>query len=384
MVRIAVDLQMLAPGALNGGIKPLILRQVRRLREWHPGRFEFIFLVNQALAPELELAIPGCRLVCVSKRAEPLATRPGMRLSLRGRWALRQADLLYAPVWFSPFHSRRRPTIAMFADMLHRDHPEMLSGESERLWREEIVKFSVRTAARIQTISDTMVERIRQHYGVQTSRLLRTYPPREKLLESAPEGQAARERSGFLYPANSWPHKNHERLLLAYSLYRQRAGTGAWPLVLTGHENPERKAVLEARARELGLSAQHLQFCGFLGDREFAAIWEKTGALVFPSLYEGFGMPLIEAMNSRVPIAASGIPATTEVAGESALLFEPSDPASIADAMFQMSSRPDLRAGLATRGAIRLQMFDDEKEIGTLAGAFQAAVQEFRSSKIAR
>ncbi len=382
-MRIVVDLQMLAPGALNGGVKPLIFGQIRSLKERYPGRFLFTFLVSRVLASELRSAFPDWHLVCVSKRPHPLATRPGMRLSLRGRWAIRHAGLLYAPVWFSPFHSRRRPTVAMFVDMLHRDHPEMLSGEVERLWREEVIGYSVTTAARIQTISDAMSERVRQHYGVPADRLFRTYPPLQARLAATPASRFGPDHSGFLYPANLWPHKNHERLLSGYRMYRVMAGTGAWPLMMTGHSDSERKAMLEARARELGLTATDVHFLGYLDDHECAKLWHKVGAMVFPSLYEGFGMPLLEAMHFRVPVAASRIPAIAEVAGNAALLFDPLEPAAIADAMFQLSSRPDLRDDLARKGAVRLQAFSADRETDQLAGAFLAAIEEFKSRSAA-
>jgi len=383
-VRIVVDLQMLAPGALNGGIKLLIVGQIRSLKERYPGRFLFTFLVSRVLASELRSAFPDWHLVCVSKRPQPLATHPGMRLSLRGRWALRHADLLYAPVWFSPFHSPRRPTVAMFVDMLHREHPEMLSGEAERVWRDEIIGYSVTTAARIQTISDAMVEAVRKHYGLPVDRLFRTYPPLrarrgETGIETAPQ-----TRSGFLYPANFWPHKNHALLLEGYGRYRQRAGDGAWALMLTGHEDLQRKGALEAQARGLGLDARDVQFLGFIGDSEFETLWKRTGGMIFPSLYEGFAMPLIEAMHFRVPIAASNIPAIAEVSGGAALLFDPRDPSAIADAMFQLSSRPGFREELATKGAVRLQDFDSDEQVDRLAEGFISVIQESKQRAVAR
>jgi glycosyltransferase involved in cell wall biosynthesis len=225
-----------------------------------------------------------------------------------------------------------------------------------------------------------MAERVHNYYGVPETRLFTTYLPLQaRFSESTAIEKASSDRQGFLYPANLWPHKNHERLLAGYAQYRDKAGTAAWPLVLSGHQDPERKAALEREARRLGLPAQAVTFVGFLDDADFAKQWKSAGAMVFPSLYEGFGMPLLEAMHFRVPIAASRTASIPEIAGDAALLFDPRDPLSIADALFQLSSRPDLRDELVKKGAERLRTFDADREAEKLVKAFFGAVQEFRS-----
>ena len=123
--------------------------------------------------------------------------------------------------------------------------------------------------------------------------------------------------------------------------------------MLSGHEDKVRRASLEVSARALGIPPDLLRFLGFLDDTAFAKTWESAGALIFPTLYEGFGMPLVEAMHFGVPIAASRVAAISEIAGDAALFFDPCDPRAIADAMFQISTRPDLRSDLIRKGAER-------------------------------
>lgn len=380
---IAVDLHMLAPEGQNGGVKPAIYHSLDKIKQRWGEDIRFEFLVNRGVAKEVAARFGQDRVHEIQRHAEPLASTPRRRVPWRVRWLLRKADLLYAPLWFSPFHSSRRPTVVLMVDMLHCDHPEMLSGDVERLWREEIVGFSVRTASRVQTISRTMAERIHDHYGLPAERLFTTYLPLQDRHRGA--GSAtnnAEPRHGFFYPANLWPHKNHERLLAAYAQYRAKAGDAAWPLKLSGHQDAPRRAALEANARALGLLKDDVQFLGFLDDINFVKTWQTAGAMIFPSLYEGFGMPLLEAMRFGVPIGASRIAAIPEIVGEAALFFDPYDVHAIAETLLQLSSRPDLRSNLVNKGKERLQTFDADKEADKLVEAFFAAIQEFNSERL--
>ena len=379
---IAVDLQLLGAGGLNGGVKPAVYHLLEEVVRRYGAQIRLKFIVTHVLKSEV-VARFGVGCVKVVRRfPNPSATWPNQRMPLRIRWMLRNVDLLYAPIWFSPFHSSARPTVALMVDVLHRDHPEMLSGEEERRWREEIVSFSAATASRVQTISRTMAERVREYYALPTARLFTTYLPLQDRLEKSDPGEPdVVRRECFFYPANLWPHKNHERLLEGYAQYRSRAGAAAWSLMLTGHREPGRSAVLEARMSALGLSALDVQFLGFLDEKTFARTWETTGALIFPSLYEGFGMPLLEAMRFGVPIAASRIASIPEIAGDAALFFDPYDPQAIADAMFQLSTQPSLRSDLVKKGTERLRFFDADKEADKLADVFLTVIQEFKAGK---
>jgi glycosyltransferase involved in cell wall biosynthesis len=379
---VAVDLHMLGAGGQNGGVKPAIYHLLGNIARRQAGRIAFKFLVNRCLAEEVATKFGANCVHVVQGFPNPSASRPGQRVPLRARWALRNADLLYAPLWFSPFHSAARPTVALMVDMLHRDHPEMLSGETERLWREEIISFAAETAWNVQTISQTMAGRIRDYYGVPSTELFTTYLPLQtRLRRHHDEGLSGHQRSAFLYPANLWPHKNHERLLAAYGLYRAAAGGAAWRLVLTGHQDAARKLELDKVIRKLRLPIECVQFAGFLGDNDYGRLWSDVGALIFPSLYEGFGMPLLEAMYFEVPIAASRVAAIPEIVGDAALLFDPLDPQAIADTMLQISSKPVLRKDLVRKGITRLLAFDADKEADRLAEVFLTAIDQYRACK---
>ena len=141
----------------------------------------------------------------------------------------------------------------------------------------------------------------------------------------------------LLYPARPWPHKNHTRLLEAFATLRETRPQ--LRLVLTGG-GLDRLEPLPEGVENLGsVSAEHL-----------ASLYRRAACLVYPSLYEGFGLPVLEAMACGCPVAASNAGAIPEVAGDAAVLFDPTDVDAMAAAMLEADSR---REELTTLGLTR-------------------------------
>jgi len=157
-----------------------------------------------------------------------------------------------------------------------------------------------------------------------------------------------------LYPAQTWRHKNHLGLLDALALLRDRDGL-AIPAVFTGHRN-DFLPVLERRVRALGLGSQ-VRFLGFVSPVELKALYLLCRLLAFPSRFEGFGMPVVEAFRLGVPVACSNATSLPEVAGDAALLFDPALPDTIADAIRRLWTDSSLRDDLVARGRERARAF---------------------------
>jgi glycosyltransferase involved in cell wall biosynthesis len=150
------------------------------------------------------------------------------------------------------------------------------------------------------------------------------------------------------------PGKNHVRLLEAFA--RLRADTGLpHKLVLVG-SRWNGAEVIEARVRELGLTDAVI-LPGFVANETLPVLYAAADILVFPSLFEGFGIPLLEAMASGTPVCASDISSIPEVVGDAGLLFDPLDPAAIANALGRILGEPALRAELVARGLARAPLF---------------------------
>ena len=363
-LRIAVDLTPMLPGGLNGGVKPAILEFIRELQRLQEPRFEFYFLTSASTHREIQALAAGCdQLLCLDSETD--------RGTLSFNFFRKQRiNLLYAPFGMIRFPACGVPIVSLVVDLLHRDYPHSIP-EEERNWRERYFATLVTCADRFQVISNYTGERLQHHYGIPAEKIFRTYLPIQDRLESA-KSLPLNERQFFFYPANFWPHKNHEVLLIGYQIYRYRAGVDSWNLVLTGSDNP-RKSSLQQLARVLGIE-DFVLFKGHVSERELARLFASASALVFPSLHEGFGIPPIEAMRLGVPILASDAGSIREVVDEAGLLIDPRKPLDLGAAMYQISSSEKLRAELRQRGFERAKSFSLESEVARLAEVFRQLI----------
>jgi glycosyltransferase involved in cell wall biosynthesis len=154
------------------------------------------------------------------------------------------------------------------------------------------------------------------------------------------------------------PHKNLLRLLDAHALLGGGGGGGgrARPvLVLPGYATPHEDE-LRARAAALGTS-DDVRFVGWVSDADMEGLYALADAFVFPSLYEGFGLPVLEAMARGVPVACSDRSSLPEVAGDAALLFSPEDVGAMAAALTRLLDDEALRARLSAAGVERAASF---------------------------
>jgi glycosyltransferase involved in cell wall biosynthesis len=172
-----------------------------------------------------------------------------------------------------------------------------------------------------------------------------------------------RPREPFLlYPANRWPHKNHERLFKAFALVRRERPELGLVLTGTGHDALPLPAGVESRGR--------------VPDKALVDLYRSASAVVFPSLYEGFGLPPLEAMACGCPVACSNAASLPEVCGDAAELFDPLAPEDMAAAILRVLSAP---APYASRGLSHAKRFTWE----ACARAHEAAYRELaaRSSR---
>jgi len=179
-----------------------------------------------------------------------------------------------------------------------------------------------------------------------------------------------------LYPANTWHHKNHGRLIEALAHYRDRYGA-APTLVLTG-VSKEGQAGLESAIDRHGLKGL-VRILGYVPREDLPAVYADAGCLVFPSLFEGFGIPLVEAMRIGCPIAASNVTSIPEIVGGAGVLFDPLDPADISRALAEILREPGVPAELARRGRARAALFSASRTAEQTLELFERVVREART-----
>src|SRR5213075_1932368 len=160
-----------------------------------------------------------------------------------------------------------------------------------------------------------------------------------------------------LYAGNVKPHKNLERLIEAFHLVRDR-GLDRLKLVLIG-DDISRYAALRRAVHRHQLH-QYVRFLGYLPGETLAVMYRLAGVFVFPSLYEGFGLPPLEAMASGTPVVTSNVSSLPEVAGDAAVLVDPYDPSAIADGICRLLTDVALRQELRRKGLARAREFSWE------------------------
>lgn len=383
---VAVDLLPLRPGGENGGIKPALFTVLQALGQEAQDSLVFAFITNSAALTQVRTLLRGNDLL-ICGLEEPECPIGGLRLNDQCEFALvplpidlvrrTGADILYCPFGATTLHCPGIPTVALIADLLHRDYPYTLTS-SQIAERESYLEQTIRVASKLQCISRSGMESVMQHYGVAFEKLFFTYLPVHVRLakvrsEGKPTGRLFAGRPFFFYPANLWVHKNHETLLVGYQHYRSRAKEEVCDLVLT-FQTEKSIDRLKATADALGLS-EFVHFAGYVEEHSLDAIWQNARALVFPSLHEGFGIPLLEAMQYDVPIICGDDFSLGEVAGDACYRIDARKPSSLAEGMLRVGHDGNVRAELVKRGRERLLLFDLRSTARTLLREMRSAVQ---------
>ena len=382
--RVLVDLRGLDPSGINGGLQTYVVWLIPWLIKNHRDKFSFLAvgrvenadLVSSLLGEEDALWIEGPLEATLSQGSE------GRPVVVSGAWSVHTAvrklniQTVYAPLGALPCSSVPGVhSVGLVADMLHMEMPMCLDPATVKA-RVKNLETVVKHASLIQCISHSSESRLLHHLPAAQGKTFFSYLPVQGRFESAsasegltlPEETPKTARPYFFYPANFWPHKNHLALMIGYHQYVQKQGTGAWELVLTGAEYRGGMQQVMQTVEALGLR-DRVTFLGYVSDQELGKIWKGAGGLVFPSLHEGFGIPLIEAMHHRVPILTSPNYSLEEIAGSAALYFDPTKPEQIGDRMSELAASPDLAAKLVKRGADRLMRFSDSREADLVVDA---------------
>jgi glycosyltransferase involved in cell wall biosynthesis len=160
-----------------------------------------------------------------------------------------------------------------------------------------------------------------------------------------------------LYPANFWPHKNHRTLFEALRRHRARRPGSRLRLVCTGAPGPAMRALQAAAEPE------QVIFAGYVAPAQLEALFRSCLGVVVPSLYEGFGMPVLEGMAHEKPVLCSNVTSLPEVAGDAAVYFDPLDAEQIASALGRLEDEPVAMAELAARGRARAACFGTARDL---------------------
>ena len=235
-----------------------------------------------------------------------------------------------------PLPSLDVPTAVTLHDVQHLDLPR-LSSAATRAFRRFAYDRAARHADAVIVPSTFVRERAVAALGLDPTRVRVIHHGIDHDLFRASDEKSQARDPFLLYPAKAWPHKNHARLLEAFALLRR--------------ERPELRLVLTGGGVAPRDGVEQL---GRVPLERLAGLYRRASALVFPSLYEGFGQPPLEAMASGCPVACSNAASLPEVCGDAARLFDPNSPEEIAAAVEEVLDDPD---PWRTRGLERAAAF---------------------------
>jgi glycosyltransferase involved in cell wall biosynthesis len=364
-LRIGVNALFLIPGGVGG--TEVYLRNLLAAFANKPRNHQFIVFVNRETEADLVPNQPGFQTLQTGVAA---VSRPRRILyeQLRLPHAARAAkiDVLFNPGFTAPLFLSC-PNVTLIHDLQHHHHPEFFKRADLLAWR-FLVWASIRSSERVITVSEAAREDIHATYGVPLDRILTAEPGVEPEFFSL-------ERKGneplILCVSTLHPHKNIERLVDAFAAFRVRRPE--YRLILAGMHGFHGDAV-KRRIQHHGLESQ-ITVTGWIPRPEILELYSRAQFAVFPSTFEGFGIPVVEAMAAGVPLITSDIRPMKDAAGGTALLFPPGDTQALTSAMEQFAASATLRASYASRARRRAARFTWDCTANTTLDALEQAAR---------
>jgi glycosyltransferase involved in cell wall biosynthesis len=297
--------------------------------------------------------------------AKPYSFRE--QLSVPLHLLTQHVDLFHEPHYTLPPLVPCRSVVTIH-DCIHLMFPQYLPNRLAYAYARGSLWAAARRAERIFTVSETSKADILRYCDVPADRIVVTYNAIDERFATPPDDEAvARVRERYqldgpfaLYVGNIKPHKNLERLIDAFQLVL-RNGFERLKLLIIGDQISKYPRL--RRAVDRHKLHKHVRFLGFVQGDTLAALYRLATVFVFPSLYEGFGLPPLEAMASGTPVVASNTSSLPEVLGDAAMLVDPYRAESIADGMRQVLESEELRRSMSARGLARAREFSWEASV---------------------
>jgi len=357
-VRIGIDARKLHDFGIGTYIRNL-LRQLARLDR----ETEFVLLCRPEDRDALAVVGPNFRPVVESSGNYSIAEQIRIPLALKREGV----TLFHAPHYVLPPLVGCRSVVTIH-DCIHLMFPQYLPNRMAFTYARTSIALAARRATRVMTVSESSKRDILRFVDVKPEKIDVIYNAFDERFGVEPiEEDVVRVRERYqlhdefvLYAGNVKPHKNLERLIEAYDLVRKR-GLDRLKLVMIGDEISKYAAL--RRAVHQHQLHKYVRFLGYLPEETLAVMYRLAGVFVFPSLYEGFGLPPLEAMASGTPVVTSNASSLPEVAGDAAVLVDPYSPQAIADGIYQVLTDESVRRSLRRKGLARAAQFSWEQSV---------------------
>lgn len=369
-VRIGIDARKLHDFGIGTYIRNL-LKQLARL----DGDTDFVLLCRPEDRASLSLLGENFRPVTETASNYSVSEQVRVPLALRREGV----SLFHAPHYVLPLLVRCRSVVTIH-DCIHLMFPQYLPNRAALAYARASIGIAAQRATRVMTVSESSKRDILRFVDAPPEKIDVIYNAYDDRFAVEPrEEDVVRVRERFqlhdefvLYAGNVKPHKNLERLIQAFHLVRQR-GLDHLKLIVIGDE-VSKYAALRRAVHRYQLH-KYVRFLGYLPEETLAVMYRLAGVFVFPSLYEGFGLPPLEAMASGTPVVTSNVSSLPEVAGDAALLVDPYDPGSIADGIHTVLTDEAARRELRRKGIERARDFSWETSVRRIRNIYCEAVR---------
>ncbi len=304
--------------------------------------------------------------------SDVLSSAPASPFSLRQQWSIprllrrirTQATervptrvVYHSPYYLMPYRPGV-PTVVTLHDLIPLLYPQTVSVRARILFR-VAVQLALQAADHVIVGSEATRRDLQRVFSVESRRITSTPYAAGPAFYRRPEPEIRRlrQKSGLpneyiLYFGSNKPHKNLVSLIEAYAII---AAEIAAPLVIAGRWDPRYPASRQ-RVEALGLS-ERVRFLGPIEEADLPALYSGAQCFVFPSRYEGFGLPVLEALACGAPVACSNTSSLPQVAGDAAVYFAPQDISGMAHGLYLLASQPRLRQALSSKGLEQSRRF---------------------------
>jgi glycosyltransferase involved in cell wall biosynthesis len=362
-LRIGIDAH--AIGEHKTGNERFVANIVPALRKLCDHELVLYFTRPDAAAGWAGMADTSVRIL---RPAQPVLRIP---VGLAYRASRDRLDVLLVQYAGPPISSC--PVVTVVHDMAFALFPHFFA-PAQRVWMRRIIPWTMRRAAGIVTVSEFSKREIVRVSGTDPDGITVAYDGVDPVFRSGAPFPSPVETPFFLVVGNLQPRKNLITLVRAYRRLIREHPERPERLVIVGQEwfAAETLHRESADLREAG----RVIFTGYVADEELVGLLQSATAFAYPSVYEGFGLPPVEAMAVGAPTLVSDIPVTREVVGDAALRLPPVDTMAWADGLHRVATDPDLRASLTRHGQARAARFTWEASARAVLTALERAARD--------
>jgi glycosyltransferase involved in cell wall biosynthesis len=277
-----------------------------------------------------------------------------------------KVDVYYCPLLVLEPLNANIPSVVTIPDLQHEYIPEYFTKEILE-WRQKYYQLSAEMADAIITLSLFSKNSIIEKLKIEENKVFSIHLAADEIYDSK---NIDKEQLSYIknkyklpsnygyYPANTWPHKNHDNLIEALKRYKDNYGEPPH-IVLTGY-NPSSLNILKNKIHNYALD-RYITYLGYVDKSEMPYLYGNASFLIFPSLFEGFGIPILEAMRMECPVLCSNNTSIPEVAEDAAIYFDPYSPDDIAKKMNQLITDQGLKRAMVEKGIEQSKKYSWDK-----------------------